>query len=158
VQALVDELTRLDVPTEVEPAERGGQTVQSPWLEALRPMADAWTRGAVKMPPPGWVLDGSRLRWWCLAGGSWTAGSGTGMYTLSLGASDEPSWGAAGAALAAAGLAPVLVGPRADGPAYRIVGQRRLARLRELDGEPPPGLPEEAWPPAVAARSAKNTA
>ena len=35
----------------------------------------------------------------------------------------------------------------ADGPAYRIVGQRRLARLRELVGEPPPDVPAEAWPP-----------
>lgn len=152
-RALVGEMAALGMAAEVEPAERGGQTVQSPWLETLRPIADAWTRGAVKMPPRGWVLDGSRLRWWCLGGGSWTAGTGGSVYTLSLGASDEPSWGAAGAALAAAGLAPVLVGPRAEGPAYRIVGQRRLARLRELVGEAPQEVPETAWPPAVAARA-----
>ena len=42
------------------------------------------------------------------------------------------AWGAVGAALSAAGIAGVLVGPRAAGPAYRIVGQRRLGRLREL--------------------------
>src|SRR4051812_45018766 len=69
------------------------------------------------------------------------------MYTLALGASDEPAWGAVGAALAAAGIPGVLVGPRADGPAYRIVGQRRLGRLRELVGGPPEGVPPQAWPP-----------
>jgi len=97
------------------------------------------------VPPPGWSLDGGRLRWWCLAAGT----AAPGMYTLALGASDEPAWGAVGAALAGAGITGVLVGPRADGPAYRIVGQRRLARLRELVGGAPPGVPEDAWPEQV---------
>jgi hypothetical protein len=102
----------------------------------------------VKVPPAGWVLDGGRLRWWCLSAGSGPEVGAPSMYTLALGASDEPAWGAVGAALAAAGIAGVLVGPRADGPAYRIVGQRRLARLRELVGDAPDGVPDEAWPPA----------
>ena len=81
----------------------------------------------------------------------------------------------AGAALAAVGLPAVLVGPRAGerrtppaeealdvespglpvpvqapkvitGPAYRITGRRRLARLAELVGERPPAAPADAWP------------
>jgi hypothetical protein len=40
----------------------------------------------------------------------------------------------------------VLVGPRADGPAYRIVGRRRLVRLLELVGDQPAGVPDDAWP------------
>jgi hypothetical protein len=96
------------------------------------------------------VLDGPRLRWWCLCAGTAYLDAAAPMYTLALGASDEPAWGSVGAALAAAGIPGVLVGPRADGPAYRIVGRRRLARLRELVGEPPPGVPAEGWPPSPA--------
>ena len=142
VQALVDEMAAVGLRAELDAAEPGHRTVRSPWLPELRAVADAWTRGAVKVPPPAWTLDGGRLRWWCLGAGAGSAG----MYTLALGASDEPAWGAVGAALAGAGIAGVLVGPRADGPAYRIVGQRRLARLRELVGDPPEGVPAGAWP------------
>jgi hypothetical protein len=142
VEALLDEMSALGITGGTEPAEPGSVTVRTPWLAGLREVADRWSRGAVKIPPAGWALDGGRLRWWCLAAGA----GGPGMYTLALGASDEPAWGAVGAALSAAGIAGVLVGPRADGPAYRIVGQRRLGRLRELVGEPPSGVPAEAWP------------
>jgi hypothetical protein len=133
----------LGIEGETRPAELG-LTVRTPWLADLLPLADGWTRGAVKMPPPGWVLDGARLRWWCLAEGV----AAPGMYTLHLGASDQQSWLAVGSALAIAGIPGVLVGPRADGPAYRIVGRRRLGRLVELVGEPPAGVPSIAWPTA----------
>jgi hypothetical protein len=46
------------------------------------------------------------------------------------------------------------VGPRADGPAYRIVGQRRLNRLRELVGDAPAGAEPTDWPAADYARGA----
>ena len=147
VGALVAELASLGLDAELDDAEPGSTTVRTPWLDQLRPVADAWTRGAVKIPPAGWALDGARLRWWCLAEGSASGAPGSAMYTLALGPNDEPAWLAVGAALAAAGIAGVLVGPRADGPAYRIVGQRRLARLRELVGDPPDGVPDEGWPP-----------
>ena len=142
VDALMAELAGLGIAGETEQAEPGSVTVRSPWLPELREVADRWTLGAVKVPPTGWALDGGRLRWWCLCAGAGQPG----MYTLALGASDEPAWGAVGAALAAAGIAGALVGPRADGPAYRIVGQRRLARLRELVGDAPSGVPEDCWP------------
>jgi hypothetical protein len=105
-----------------------------------------WTSGAVKLPPLGLQLDGPRLRWWALAAGRGDpSGRGEG-YTLGLGSSDEQAWPAVGAALAAAGVPGTFVGPRGDGPAYRIVGRRRLSRLRELMGEPPTGVPTAAWP------------
>ncbi|HWA67538.1 MAG TPA: hypothetical protein VG899_14350 [Mycobacteriales bacterium] len=142
VGALAAEMhTSLRLEAEVGPAETG-TTVGTPWLSELRETADAWCRGAVKCPPPGWVLDGSRLRWWCLASG-WSA---SGMYSLALGANDEHGWLAVGSALSAVGVPGVLVGPRADGPAYRIVGRRRLARLVELIGDRPDGVPPDAWP------------
>jgi hypothetical protein len=150
VDVLVAELAGLGLEAELEDAEPGSVTVRTPWVEALREVGDAWTRGAVKIPPAGWALDGARLRWWCLAAGS----AQPTMYTLALGPNDEPAWLAVGAALAAAGIPGVLVGPRADGPAYRIVGQRRLARLRELVGDAPDGVPTEAWPAAPEARGA----
>ena len=149
VDALVEEMAGVGVTAQTEPAEPGSVTVRTPWLGGLRDVADAWTHGAVKQPPAGWVLDGGRLRWWCLASGT----AQPDMYTLALGASDEPAWGAVGAALAAAGIAGVLVGPRADGPAYRIVGRRRLARLRELVGAQPPSVPDEGWPAEVGAHT-----
>jgi hypothetical protein len=126
---------------EVSAAE-AGTAVGTPWRSELLPLADAWSRGAVKCPPDGWLLDGSRLRWWCLSAGRRIAG----MYTLALGASDEHSWLSVGSALAVAGVPGALVGPRADGPAYRIVGRRRLVRLLELVGDRPAGVPEDAWP------------
>lgn len=142
VDALVAQLAeRLGMEADVARSE-AGTTVRTPWLAELRPIADAWTRGAVKAPPSGWSLDGPRLRWWCIASGTAT----TGLYTLTLGASDEQAWLAVGSALAALGIAGVFVGPRADGPAYRIVGRRRLTRLVELVGQPPPGLPGAGWP------------
>jgi hypothetical protein len=133
----------LGLTAETAPAELG-LTVRTPWLAELLPVADGWSRGAVKVPPPGWVLDGPRLRWWCLAEGV----AGPGVYTLHLGASDQQSWLAVGSALAIAGVPGVLVGPRADGPAYRIVGRRRLGRLVELVGDAPAGVPSTAWPTA----------
>ncbi|MFL6240591.1 MAG: hypothetical protein ACJ735_13990 [Actinomycetes bacterium] len=148
VQALVGALAVLGLDAELVPGAEGRTAVRTPFVSALLPVALRWTSGAVKLPPPGLQLDGPRLRWWALAAGRGDpAGKGEG-YTLGLGASDEQAWPAVGAALAAAGVPGTFVGPRGDGPAYRIVGRRRLSRLRELVGEPPAGVPAPAWPSA----------
>jgi hypothetical protein len=142
VDMIVSQLAELfGIVAEVVTAE-AGTAVGTPWSSQLLPVADAWTHGAVKRPPSGWALDGSRLRWWALAAGRQVAG----MYTLALGASDEHAWTSIGSALAMAGVPGALVGPRADGPAYRIVGRRRLVRLLELVGDRPAGVPDDAWP------------
>jgi len=39
--------------------------------------------------------------------------------------------------------------PPADGPAYRVLGARRLTRLRELVGAPPAGSGPADWPVGV---------
>jgi len=44
------------------------------------------------------------------------------------------------------GLAAVLVGGRGAHPMVRITGRRRLGRLAELVGDPPPRVPAAAWP------------
>jgi hypothetical protein len=116
--------------------------VRTAYTATLAPLGTAWLRGAVKVPPAGFGLDGRRLRLWAAAAGHL---DGLG-YTLRLGPSDELSWPAVGAALAAVGLPAALLGARAGGPAYRISGRRRIARLAELVGDPPPAAPRELWP------------
>jgi hypothetical protein len=142
VDVLVAQLAESYGMTADVSAAEAGTAVGTPWLPELRPVADAWSRGAVKHPPTGWALDGPRLRWWCIGSGRCIAD----MYIFALGPNDERAWLAIGSALAAAGVPGALVGPRADGPAYRVVGRRRLARLLELVGDRPTGVPEDGWP------------
>jgi len=118
--------------------------VRTAYSTALAPLGRAWLRGAVKVPPPGFGLDGRRLRLWTAAAGHLDALD----FTLRLGPSDEPAWPAVGAALAAIGLPAALLSSRAGGPAYRITGRRRIARLAELLGDPPAAAPEGVWPVA----------
>jgi hypothetical protein len=116
--------------------------VRTDFRPELLPMTSVWARGAMKVPPAGFVLDGPRLRLWAIAAGRRDDHG----YLFTLGESDETGWAATGAALAAAGVPAALVGPRAGGPAYRVTGQRRLRRLRELVGDAPPGAAAGDWP------------
>ena len=142
-RALVREAAARGLAATCEKATVEGHIgVRTAYSSALAPLGTAWLRGAVKHPPPGFALDGRRLRLWAIAAGS----AEKGMYMLQLGTSDdEPLWQSIGGALAAAGLPAILLGPRAGGPAYRIVGRRRLARLAELIGDPPPETPPGQW-------------
>ena len=108
----------------------------------LLPLAERWVRGAVKAVPPRWSLDGPRLRLWAVGAGRLDDHG----YLLRLGHSDAAVWEPAGSALAALGLPATFVGARPLGPAYRVVGRRRLGRLREYVGEPPPGASPDGWP------------
>ena len=118
--------------------------VRTDFRPELLPLTATWARGAMKAPPPGFTLDGPRLRLWAIAAGRRDDYG----YLFTLGESDEAGWAATGAALAAAGVPATLVGPRAGGPAYRVTGQRRLRRLAELVGDPPPDATEGDWPRA----------
>jgi hypothetical protein len=120
----------------------GHGAVRTDFRPELLPLARAWARGAVKAPPGGFTLDGPRLRLWTVAAGR----ADDHGYVLPLGEGDHASWEAVGAALAGAGLAATLIGPRAGGPAYRITSRRRLLRLAELVGEPPAGADRAEWP------------
>ncbi len=124
------------------PAVEGTLTVRTPFKTALGPLAQRWLQGALKAPPAGLTLDGPRLRLWAIAAG---VADGHG-YLLALGQSDTHMWDLVGDLLAAVGLPAQLLGPRAGGPAYRIVGSRRLARLGELVGRPPIQAPPGVWP------------
>jgi hypothetical protein len=117
--------------------------VRTEFRPELAGLAIQWARGAMKAPPRGFSLTGPRLRLWAIAAGRRDDHG----YVLTLGESDEAGWTATGVALGEAGLTASLIGPRAGGPAFRITGQRRLARLRELTGDPPEGSTESDWPP-----------
>jgi hypothetical protein len=143
-RVLLTECALRGLVASIEPAMvEGSLAFRTAYSTALAPLGVAWLRGAVKHPPAGFALDGRRLRLWTAAGGSSEGANG---FVLRLGASDEPAWGVVGAALAVAGLPATLLGPRAGGPAYRIVGRRRLARLAELVGDPPVQAPAGGWP------------
>ncbi len=135
-------LHELGVGGEVVDAEGEAVAIRTPFTPALEDLARRWSTAGAKRPPLDLTLDGPRLRWWVLAAGNHDAQG----YLLRLSAQDEGSWAGIGAALARAGLPGALVGPRADGPAYRLIGSKRLGRLRELVGSPPEGLPAGAWP------------
>jgi hypothetical protein len=120
------------------------QSVRTPFASGLAELATEWgASGSGKWPPGRLVLDGPSLRlWYLVAGRRWDAG-----FVLGVGEKDDACWDAIGAALAHAGLPCAFVGPRGDGPAYRLTGARRIARLAELVGDPPPQAPEGIWPP-----------
>ncbi|WP_372441594.1 hypothetical protein [Plantactinospora mayteni] len=121
-------------------AEQHG--VQTSYSTLLAPLAGAWLRGTVKRPPGNFFLTGPRLRLWAAAAGSPEPLG----FVLRLGAADEACREPVGAALAAIGLPAVLLDAGAGGPAYRITGRRRLARLAELVGDRPPTAPPGQWP------------
>lgn len=141
VHALVADLARRELPASWQPTgepPRDGFQVRTAYSTRLVALAQAWRDG----PPPGLHLGGQALRLWVAAAGS----PSTDGFLLGLGRA-EASWPAVGAALRAAGLAAALVVAADAPPAYRVTGRRRLARLAELVGDPPPTAPAGAWPP-----------
>jgi hypothetical protein len=173
--AVVAECGRCGVSATTVSTVDGHVGVRTVYSALLTPLAEAWTRGAAKQVPSGFVLGGRMLRLWAAAQGRPGTGLGTasgtglgtasgsglgavsgtglgrlggplGIYLLALGHLDTPIWGPLGSALAAVGLAAQLVTPRGAGPAYRIAGRRRISRLTEMVGDPPKQAPPGVWP------------
>ncbi|MEU8252930.1 hypothetical protein AB0C06_01505 [Micromonospora inaquosa] len=143
VHVLVAELASRGLAASWEPIEGERHAVRTSYTRILKPLAAAWLHGSTKRPPAAFHLTGRRLRLWLAAAGTPEPPD---CLLLRLGADDKECWESIGVALAAAGLAGTLLGPADGGPAYRITGRRRLARLAELVGEPPQAAPPEAWP------------
>ncbi|MFE9694629.1 hypothetical protein [Micromonospora sp. NPDC005806] len=141
VHVLVAELGARGVPASWEPTEDGRHLVRTAYATTLAPLATAWLRGAAKRPPTGFHLNGRRLRLWLAAAGA----ADPAGFLLRLGA-DEDCWPPVRTALAAVGLPGAFVEPAEGGPAYRIGGRRRLARLAELVGDRPAAAPTTEWP------------
>ncbi len=146
VAALADGFDQLGLVGEVTEDELG-TGIRTAFALELAPIARRWSRGAITTAPAGLVLDGARLRWWCLA-----AGHVDPLGFVLVVSDDEASWPRLGAALAAAGVPGTFVRPRLPGrlehQAYRVVGGRRLARLAELVGPAPDGAAPGDWPGA----------
>jgi hypothetical protein len=130
------------VPAEVGRAEDGRPEVRTAFRSDLAGLARAWTtdRGT-KVVPPGFELDGPRLRLWVLAAGAHEGRA----YMLGLDPAARDLDDVLLTASRRAGLGATLAG---DGrpPALRIVGARRQGRLGELVGRPPRDLAEGIWP------------
>jgi hypothetical protein len=118
--------------------------VRTPYSALLAPLAADWLRGAVKLPPPGFALEGRRMRLWMMSAGTREGQA----VTLRVGRCEEGVPRTLQRALAGVGLAADVLGSasRANGPSLRISGRRRIARLAEMIGDPPPGTPPEVWP------------
>ncbi|MDN5920716.1 MAG: hypothetical protein L0I76_37380 [Pseudonocardia sp.] len=122
-------------------------SVRSAYRRDLVPLARAWTgpHGA-KCVPADFQLDGATLRLWALAAGCADLRGG---YLLLLDPEAVDTHGPLVAATTRAGLPPArLVAGEcgAPGPALRIHGARRVARLVELVGPAPSGLDPADWP------------
>jgi len=115
---------------------------RSQFSELLAGLAQEWTRGAVKAVPAGLTLTPGLLRCWTIAAGH-PADIG---FLLGLDPHAPDTYEPLAAVCAAAGLAGSLLGVRGGGPAVRIVGYRRCARLAEMIGTPPPEAPRGAFP------------
>lgn len=141
--ALAGECALRGVLAELATSDEGLPLVRTAFRADLADLAAAWTRGAVKAVPAGFVPDGPTLRLWAQATGR-RDGRG---YLIGLDPRAPDTHEPLAAALARAGLTPILLGPRGGGPAVRITGRRRLGRLVELVGAAPSGAPSDAWPP-----------
>ncbi|MEU7612356.1 hypothetical protein [Micromonospora sp. NPDC049204] len=143
VHVLVAELASRGLAASWEPTEGERHAVRTSYTRVLKPLAAAWLHGTAKRPPATFHLTGRRLRLWLAAAGTPEPPDG---FLLRLGVDDRECWEPIGVVLAAAGLAGTLLSPVAGGPAYLISGRRRLDRLAELVGGPPPTAPASAWP------------
>ncbi|WP_327023185.1 hypothetical protein [Micromonospora sp. NBC_01739] len=143
VHVLITELAQRGVRATWTPTEDQRYAVRTAYTRVIVPLAAAWLRGPTQQPPPGFQLDGRRLRLWLATAGVIDSPD---TVVLHLGGLDPGRWAVVGAALVAAGLVGELVEPEAGGPAYRIAGRRGMRRLAELVGEPPPAAPPGAWP------------
>ncbi|GAA1761781.1 hypothetical protein [Luedemannella helvata] len=118
--------------------------VRTAYTKILIPLARTWLAAdGSKSPPRRLHLDGRALRLWVTASGRL---ENPGVYALEVGADDDATWPVVGRALSAVGLGAVLIKGRPGGPAYRISGRRKVARLAEMIGDPPRPSPEGLWP------------
>jgi hypothetical protein len=142
VHVLVAEFAARALAATWAPADQGRLAVRTAYATTLTALAVSWVRGSVKRPPADFHLTGPRLRLWAAAAGSAEPLG----YLLRLDPAEEGCWEQIGAALAAVGLPAALLDSGSGGPAYRITGRRRLARLGELVGDRPAAAPAAEWP------------
>ena len=138
--AVVAMCAAVGIEAEIVVTESGTTAVRTAFRRDLVTIAEAWTRGAVKTVPAGMLLDGAVLRVWMLAAGRW---DGRGVELL-LDTHAPDTHLPLVAAATRAGLSPARAG---RGTALRITGARRVRRVTELVGPPPPTVAPDEWPP-----------
>jgi hypothetical protein len=139
VAALVEAFTELGLGASQVSAENG-IGVRTDFGEGLVGQASRWTRGAVLYPPAGLVLTARGLRLWAIATGRTEPGG----YLLGTADPDQLIHRAAGSQLAQLGLAATSISQR-SAPGWRLTSTKRLRRVAELVGQPPPGSGAD-WP------------
>lgn len=140
----------------VSAGDDGRWLVRTAFRADLVDLAARWSGEAgAKSVPAGLTPDGATLRLWALVAGGW---SETG-YQLGLDPAHPGTHLPLVAALMRTGM-PVALVDGGGGPSVRISRVRRLARLVELVGDPPPGVPGHDWPAVavVAGNRGANTA
>ncbi|MEU6696227.1 hypothetical protein [Pseudonocardia sp. NPDC046786] len=124
----------------------GASGLRSAFRRDLAPLARLWCPDGRKQVPAGFQLDGAALRLWVLAAG---VADLRGGHLLLLDAQAPWTHGPLIAAATRAGLPPARLAAGehgAPGPALRLHGARRMARLVELVGPAPNVLGASDWP------------
>ena len=137
--AVVALCTAVGIAAERVVTESGATAVRTAFRRDLVALARAWTCGAVKTVPAGTELDGAVLQVWMTAAGRWDGGG----VELLLDPHAPQTHLPLIAAATRAGVSPARTG---RGAALRIAGARRVGRLVELLGPPPPGVAPDEWP------------
>jgi len=135
----------------------GEWQVRTAFRADLVGLAALWAPGGTKSVPSDFRPDGVTLRLWALAAGHWSSAG----YLLGLDPLSPQTHRPLVTALVRAGASPALLcetgrlslrrPPDERGPALRVSGTRRLARLVELVGVPPAGVPVHDWPAVTPA-------
>ena len=140
-RALVRECRVRDVEAHLEDDDQVTVLRTDP-APVLALLSTHWLDGSVKVAPPDVELSAGLLRCWAIAAGR-PAPVG---YLLGLDPLAPEIHESLAGCCAAIGLAGSLIGPRAGGPAMRIVGLRRCTRLADMVGTPPPEAPTGLFP------------
>ncbi|GLW95526.1 hypothetical protein [Actinokineospora globicatena] len=142
MKALVRACAERGIRAEVDTGDDGARCLRTAFRVDLAPLAAAWGGGAGKAVPAGFVPDGAALRMWVATVGHWSDAA----YLLPLDPAAPGTHEPLLFALAQCGLPATMHQTDDGGPALRLIGRRRLGRLRELVGAPAATGCAEQWP------------
>jgi hypothetical protein len=147
--ALASAFAERGVDVVVTSAEDGRYQLRTAFRADLVELAASWstsrtgdTNAGGKSVPARFTLDGVTLRLWALAAGCWSESG----YLLGLDPANPRTHQPLVIALVRAGVSAALLPDHEGGPALRVYGARRSARLVELVGAVPQGVPGHDWP------------